>query len=185
MRQGFIIFLTKLTTAFAFCSIFSTATAQEVTFWDKVQFGGGLGIGFGSGYTDVNIAPGAIYNFNEYVAAGIGLQGSYVYQKDWYSSFIYGGSLIFLGNPIPQVQLSAELQQLRVNMDYADGFNYTIPGYAGYSGGNTHDFWNTALFLGAGYRMENVTIGMRYNVLYKESDMVYSDAFMPFIRVYF
>lgn len=185
MQQGFSTFLTKLTTAIAFCFVFSTATAQEPTFWDKVQYGGSLGVAFGTGYNDINLAPGAIYHFNEYIAGGFGLQGSYTYQKNWYSNFIYGGSLIVLGNPLPQVQLSAELQQLRVNMKYADGFDYTTPGYAGYSGSNTHDFWNTALFLGAGYQAGNATIGLRYNVLYHKTDMVYSDALMPFIRVYF
>jgi hypothetical protein len=185
MKEGFTTFLTKLTTTIALFSIFSNVSAQEVTFWDKVQFGGGLGLAFGSGYTDINIAPGAIYHFNNYIAGGVGLQGSYIYQKDWYSNFMYGGSLIVLGNPLPQVQLSAELQQLRVNLDYADGFDYNVPGYAGYTDSRSRDFWNTALFLGAGYQMENVTIGLRYNVLYHKTDMVYSDAVMPFVRVYF
>jgi len=177
--------LTKLITTFALFFIFSNGSAQEATFWDNVQFGGGLGLAFGTGYTDVNIAPSAIYRFNKYVAAGMGLQGSYVKQRGWYSNFMYGGSLIILGNPIPQIQLSAELQQLRVNLKYADGFDYNVPGYAVYTNGQTRDFWNTALFLGAGYQMENVTIGLRYNVLYRENDMVYSDALMPFVRVYF
>jgi hypothetical protein len=37
-----------------------------------VQFGGGVGLGFGSNYTDISLAPSAIYNFNEYVALGLG-----------------------------------------------------------------------------------------------------------------
>jgi hypothetical protein len=41
------------------------------------------------------------------------------------------------------------------------------------------------LFLGAGYNTGNVVLGVRYNVLFNENDYVYSDAFMPFIRVYF
>ncbi|MFP9097707.1 hypothetical protein ACLI09_01525 [Flavobacterium sp. RHBU_24] len=185
MKERFIIFLTKLTTTVALFFIFSNVSAQEVTFWDNVQFGGGVGLAFGTGYADVNIAPSAIYHFNKYVAAGVGLQGSYVKQRDWYSSVMYGGSIIVLGNPIQQIQLSAELQQLRVNLKYDDGFDYTIPGYAGYTDGRSRDFWNTALFLGAGYQMENVTVGLRYNVLYHKTDMVYSDALMPFVRVYF
>jgi hypothetical protein len=36
-----------------------------------VQFGGGVGLGFGSNYTDISLAPSAIYNFNEYVALGL------------------------------------------------------------------------------------------------------------------
>ena len=47
------------------------------------------------------------------------------------------------------------------------------------------DFWNTALFLGVGYRSENITIGMRYNVLFKETDGIYADPYMPFVRLYF
>jgi hypothetical protein len=41
------------------------------------------------------------------------------------------------------------------------------------------------LFVGAGYGSDNVIVGIRYNVLYKESDFVYNTAFMPFVRVYF
>jgi hypothetical protein len=37
---------------------------------ENVQFGGGIGLGFGSGFTDISVAPSAIYNFNEYVALG-------------------------------------------------------------------------------------------------------------------
>jgi hypothetical protein len=47
------------------------------------------------------------------------------------------------------------------------------------------NFWNTGLFLGAGYRTQNVTIGARYNVLFDKDRNVYGDAFMPFVRVYF
>jgi hypothetical protein len=79
--------------------------------------------------------------------------------------------LIGLINPIEQIQLSAELEQLRVNATYSDNFK--------------DNFWNTALFIGAGYRTNNVTIGVRYNVLFKESNNVYNEAFMPFLRVFF
>ncbi|WP_237421201.1 hypothetical protein [Flavobacterium sp. Sd200] len=167
---------------FAICLQFVNANAQDsVNFWDKVRFGGGIGAAFGSGYTDVAIAPGAIYQFNNYVALGLGVQGSYVRQRDYYESFMYGGSAIVLLNPIPQVQLSAELEQLRVNLNVDERFEDRYP----YLNFRDRDFWNTALFVGAGYQMQNVTIGLRYNVLYNKKDMVYSDALMPFIRVYF
>ena len=144
-------------------------------FWDKVQFGGGLGLGFGSGYTDITVAPSAIYNFNDYVALGVGLQGSYVSTKNLFSSAIYGGSIIGLFNPINEIQLSAELEQVRVNSTIKQ---------QGFPDTKDH-FWNTGLFLGAGYRAGNVTVGARYNVLFKENNFVYSDAFMPFVRVFF
>ncbi|SDZ61147.1 hypothetical protein SAMN05444397_11090 [Flavobacterium aquidurense] len=145
-------------------------------FWDKVQFGGGLGLGFGSGYTNISVMPSAIYNINEVVAMGVGLQFGYLYQKNYYESFVYGGSFITLVNPIPQLQLSAELEQVRVDTDYEE--NYYHPGYS-------DAYWNTALYLGAGYRTGSVTIGARYDVLYDPNKSLYGSGFMPFVRVYF
>ena len=144
-------------------------------FWKNVKFGGGLGVAVGSGYTDITVAPGAIYNFNDYVAMGVGLQGSYVKVRESHDAWIYGGSLIGLVNPIPEIQISAELEQMRVNQ------TLLVPGFEKLK----DNFWNTALFLGAGYRVENVTIGVRYNVLFSDDDRVYGDAFMPFVRAYF
>lgn len=144
-------------------------------FWEKVQFGGGLGLNFGSGYTDISIAPSAIYNFNPYVAMGLGLQASYVSSKDYYNSGIYGISFLTFVNPLPQIQLSVNLNESWVNNNYQ------------MIGGSNHseEFWNTALFLGAGYRTGNVTVGLAYNVLFNANDNVYSDAVMPFVRAYF
>jgi hypothetical protein len=157
------------------CLSISTMHGQEDReFQDKVRFGGSLGVGFGSGYTDVTVAPGALYEINEFVGVGAGLQGTYVNRRNNFSAFMYGGSVLAVVNPLPQIQLSAEVEQLRVNLDVDENRrNFD------------RNFWNTALFLGVGYRTNNVTIGLRYNVLYDENEMVYSDALMPFIRVYF
>jgi hypothetical protein len=87
---------------------------------------------------------------------------------------MYGGSLIALFNPISELQISTELEQLRIKRTYENSF-----------GNNSDDFWNTALFVGAGYRNENVTFGVRYNVLHRDRDNIYAEAFMPFVRVFF
>lgn len=166
--------LTKCILIVLSCGFCSCTHAQISDFWERVRFGGGIGAAFGNGYTDVTLAPGALYEVNEYVGVGVGVQGTYVSFSDYYTSFIYGGSVFTLINPIPQLQLSVEVEQLRVNLS-VDDINY----------GYDRDFWNTAFFLGAGYRMNNVTVGLRYNVLYRERDLVYSDALMPFIRVFF
>ena len=147
-------------------------TQAKDNFWKDVQFGGGLGLGIGSGFTNISVSPSAIYNVNKYFSAGVGLQYNYLKQKNAFSSSQYGGSIIGLVNPIEEIQLSVELEQLRVNVDYED-INVS------------DNFWNTALFLGAGYRMENVTIGARYNVLFDKDKNVYGEAFMPFVRIYF
>ncbi len=164
-----------------FFSIPSFAQNQNSTsksssyFWKNLEFGGAFGLNIGSDFTNIIIAPSAIYRVNDYFATGIGLQGSFVSSKDEYSSAIYGGSLIEIFNPVEAIQISLELEQLRVNRSIiADG------------GNNIKDnFWNTGLLLGAGYRSNNVTIGMRYNLLYKKTDFVYNTAMTPFIRVYF
>ena len=143
-------------------------------FWSHVQLGGGFGLGIGNDYTDIMVAPSAIYNFNEYVALGLGAQYNYVKQRDLYSANMYGGTIIGLFNPIKEIQISTELEQLKVNRTFENGFDSA-----------SQDFWNTALFLGAGYRSENITIGIRYNVLHKDQDNIYAEAFMPFLRIYF
>lgn len=180
MRKNRFLSISSSFLIFAALFFSTVALAQQNTFqskssnnfWNKIQFGGGLGLGFGSGYTDITVAPSAIYNFNEYVALGIGAQYKYLKQKDSYASNLYGGSLIGLLNPLPEIQLSVELEELRVNVNLIG------------SNSSSQDYWNTALFLGAGYRSGNATIGARYNVLNNQNN-VYGSAFMPFVRVYF
>ena len=149
-----------------------TVAQDKSTLSDKVHFGGTLGLNFGSNYTNVVVAPSVIYDVNDYLSVGGGVQGSYVKFKNNFESYIYGASIIGLVNPIQSIQLSAELEQLRVNT------TYEVSDFK-------DNFWNTALFLGAGYRTNNVTVGVRYNVLFKDNKNVYNEAFMPFVRVYF
>ncbi|OXA92717.1 hypothetical protein [Flavobacterium hercynium] len=173
--RSFLMIFTLLLSGYAEAQE-NIATENTVNFWDRVQFGGGLGLGIGSGYTDITVSPSAIYNVNEIVAVGAGLQFGYLASKNYYNSFVYGGSLITLVSPIPQVQLSAELEQVRINTDYKA--TNVRPAFS-------DNYWNTALYLGAGYRNGNVTIGGRYDVLFNDKKSLYGSAFMPFVRVYF
>jgi long-subunit fatty acid transport protein len=150
----------------------NTEPKPKSDFWKKVQFGGELGLGFGSGYSNITIAPSAIYNFNNYLSAGLGVQYSHLKQKEFYTSNMFGGSIIGLAQPVDEIQLSLELEQLRVNLDF-DKTNIS------------DNFWNTGLFVGAGYRMNNVTVGARYNLLFQSDKGVYGDALIPFVRMFF
>jgi len=179
----------SLTTCFykigflAFIIVFSTSIkAQEKplpkaktnAFWERVNFGGGFGLSIGNNFTNVTIAPSGIYNFNDYFALGTGLQYSYLKEKNSYTSNVYGASLIGLFSPIEEIQLSLEVEQINVNNKYIDfGDNLKT------------SFWNTGLFLGGGYRQENVTIGGRINILFDKNKDIYGSAFMPFVRVFF
>jgi hypothetical protein len=180
MKKNALHNLTKRLTFVFFIALSLQMIAQEnpnaenkSDFWSDVQFGGGIGLALGSGYSNISISPTGIFNVNQYFSVGAGLQYSFLKQSDFYSSHMYGGSVIALFNPIEEIQLSTELEQLRVNVDL-EGSN-----------SNSADFWNTGLFVGAGYRMDNITIGIRYNVLFNNDKNVYADALMPFVRVFF
>lgn len=143
-------------------------------FWSKVRYGGGIGLGFGNNTFNAAVSPSAIYQANNLFAVGLGL--TFNYSKFRESKLTaYGGSLMTLFNPIRPIQLSAELEQLRVNR------SFEVTG-----GPDLEDnYWSPALFLGVGYSNRNVTVGIRYDVLYDEEKSIYADPWMPFVRVYF
>jgi hypothetical protein len=150
------------------------ASNKQTEFWKNIQFGGGIGLGFGSGFTNITIAPSAIYNINPILSAGLGLQAGYSKEKNYYTSTVFGASIIGLVNPIAEIQLSVEIEEINASTEYQ------------LQGGNlSTNYWNTGLYFGAGYRTGNVTIGGRYDVLYNANKSIYNNAFMPFIRVYF
>ncbi len=155
---------------------FNTVNAQEKTsdFWNYVRFGGGVGLSFGDGFFSGTLAPSAIYEFNNQFALGLGLNGTYNSRKNFYKSTIFGGSLIGLFQPINEIQLSAEFEELNVSRKWEDNL-----------GIEDQNYWYPALFIGAGYRTQNVTFGIRYDVLYDEDKSIYADPWMPFVRFYF
>jgi hypothetical protein len=180
LLKTFFYVLIFLNSALLFSQQDSIPKTKSV-FWQKVQFGGGLGLAVGNGYTDVSISPTGYYNVNKFFAIGVGITGSYVAQKSnpsnfnslGYKSTIFGGSIIGLANPIEEIQLSAEVEQLKVNRNFDDSYF------------NDDTFWNTALFVGAGYRTQNVTLGVKYNVLHNDNNNIYSQPWLPFVRIMF
>jgi hypothetical protein len=154
----------------------SSQNAQSDTseFWKHVRFGGGIGLSFGDGFFSGTLAPSAIYEINPQVALGLGLNGTYNTQKNFYQSTIFGGSVIGLFSPIQEIQLSAEFEELNVSRNWEDNLGIADENY-----------WYPALFIGAGYRTRNVTFGIRYDVLYDRDKSVYAEAWAPFVRVFF
>ncbi|HSN49510.1 MAG TPA: hypothetical protein VLR29_12180, partial [Flavobacterium sp.] len=97
LKSVWKLILVVITLLFS-CGLFAQEQTEVPTpqndFWKKVQFGGGIGMSFGSGYTDITISPSAIYNINSIVAVGTALQFGYVSAKNNYTSTLYGASLI-------------------------------------------------------------------------------------------
>ncbi|UOB19047.1 alpha-ketoglutarate decarboxylase [Abyssalbus ytuae] len=157
----------------SFNSYSQSGNHKKSSFWENVSFGGGLGLSFGDGFFSGTIAPSAIYNFNSSYSLGIGLNGSYI-KDDFYKATIVGGSIINLYNPFPELQLSAEFEELNVSRTFETA-----------SDDIDDNYWVPALFVGAGYRSGNVTFGLRYDILYDSDKSIYANAYVPFVRFYF
>lgn len=146
---------------------------EESDFFDHVRFGGSLGASFSNDGYGIFLAPKAVYDFNKYTSAGIGLGGSYT-SIDEFSASSFSGSLIGLLRPVYNIQLSAEFEENYVSRNWE------------LTGANRKDsYWYPALFLGAGYTAGPVTAGIRYDILYDDSKSIYGSALMPFVSVYF
>jgi len=152
----------------------NTINSNSNEFWNHVRFGGGIGLSFGDGFFSGTLAPSAVYQINPIAALGVGLSGTYNTSRDFYKSAILGGSLIGLINPIREVQLSAEFEELNVSRNWDSR-----------TGLEDENYWYPALFLGVGYSNGPVTLGIRYDVLYDDYKSIYSDPWVPFVRVYF
>ncbi|MDR6301498.1 alpha-ketoglutarate decarboxylase [Mesonia maritima] len=171
------IFFTFLPVLFLFIGFSSMAqfnlTSKTDSFWDRVSYGGGIGLSFGNNFFSGSISPSAVYQVNSYFATGVGLNFTYANIYDD-TSIVYGGSLLGFFRPLREIQLSAEFEELSVNRSYEIN-SETID----------ENYWYPALFLGAGYNTGPVTIGVRYDVLYDDDKSIYASPFMPFLRVYF
>lgn len=161
---------------FVFILSSSVAISQQKPndFWSHMRFGGGFGLNFGDGFFSATVAPSGIYEFNNKLALGLGLNGTFNNQKNVYKSTILGGSIIGLFNVVREIQLSTEFEQLNVDRNYNVNLNI-----------EDENYWVPALFVGVGYRSGNVTFGVRYDVLYDEEQSIYIDPWMPFVRFYF
>ncbi|MEP3838357.1 MAG: alpha-ketoglutarate decarboxylase [Algibacter sp.] len=163
-----------LFTILMFCALNVNAQNTQTDFWNNVRFGGGLGFNFSDGFFSATVAPSAIYEFDNNFALGLGLNATFNNLKNTYKSTILGGSIVGLYNVLREVQISAEFEQLNVNRRYNTNLNRP-----------TDKYWIPALYFGAGYRSGNVTLGIRYDVLYDSEKSIYADPWAPFVRFYF
>lgn len=143
---------------------------KKSEFWKKVRFGGGFGLNFGNNNTSLALTPTALYEFNDEFSLGTGIGYRYTKIGDVKNN-VYSISALALYNPIQQLQISTELEQLFVNRkigSFSDSYNYP------------------SLNLGIAYRIGRFSsIGISYDVLYKENESIYSSPITPIIRIFF
>lgn len=172
MKKKYLFLFSLLFLTFTISTSAQTLNTQNNnSFIDNVRYGGGIGLSFGNDFFSGTLAPFALYEINPYIMTGAGLNLTY---SSFNNSelFVYGGSLIGLARPTPELQFSVEFEQLRVNRSYSDG-------------ASEDNYWYPALFLGVGYTSGPVTVGIRYDVLYDDDKSIYANAYMPFVRVLF
>jgi long-subunit fatty acid transport protein len=140
----------------------------------KLKFGCGFGLNFVGG-TSLNLSPNLTYKVSEKVSIGGGLQGSYNAIKNLQNTTTFGANILGFYNPIKKLQTTLEFAQLRVKTtNESTGTDVT------------KTFWDSALFAGAGYNVtQKISIGAKYNFLYKEDESVYSSPVIPYVNVTF
>lgn len=142
---------------------------EKSKFWENVHFGGGIQLGLGSGYTTIGVSPSAIYSFNDHWSAGVGT--SYTFSKISNSHYhIFGGSAMVFYQPIKEIQLHTEFENLWVNTNNVSLSDYSVP----------------AWYIGAGYSIgRNGSVGLRYDLLWNKEKSVYNNALSPYFKIYF
>ena len=106
---------------------------------------------------------------------------TYNKQKYSYKSYVLGTSILGLFNVMPQLQLSAEFEQLYVNRDFED----TIIVLGCNTFNCDQSYWYPGLYLGAGFSTGPVTMGIRFDILYDSEKSIYGNPYNPFVRFYF
>ena len=169
-KLPFVLFIASFTLS---SSVSAQDSLPEESFWSNVRFGGGVGATFSNGNFSGFLAPKAVYDFNRYTSAGVGLAGSYT-DASRFTAYSLAGSIIGLLRPMQNIQLSAEFEE-----------NY-VSRHLNFNGAPSIDdnYFYPSLFLGLGYTTGPVTAGVRYDVLHDDRS-IYANAFMPFVSFYF
>ena len=141
---------------------------------NKLKFGMGFGLNFVGG-TNISLSPNIIYNVSNKVAFGAGLQGSYAAIKDLQNTTTFGGNIITQYTPIKKITTLIEFVELNVST------KTETP-----TGEVKETYWDSALFIGAGLNItEKISVGAKYNLLYKEDESVYTSPILPFVNITF
>lgn len=141
---------------------------------NKLKFGVGFGLSFVGG-TNISLAPNLIYNVSEKFAFGGGVQVNYLSIKDLRTTTTFGGNVIGQYRPAKILTTLIEFTELNVSS------TTETP-----EGEVKETFWDSALFVGAGLNItEKVSVGAKYNLLYKEDESVYTSPVIPFVNISF
>lgn len=151
-----------------------TVTDSTAVIDKRLKFGCGFGLNFVGG-TNIGLSPHLIYGVSNKVSLGAGLQGNYTSIKDLQRTTTFGGNAIFQYTPIQKLTTLLEFTQLKVNTTTE-----------AITGDIKQDYWDSALFVGAGLNITNkIALGAKYNLLYDSDESVYTSPIIPFVNITF
>ena len=140
----------------------------------KLQFGCGFGLSFVGG-TNISLSPNLTYSLNDQLALGAGIQGSYSGIKNLQNTTPVGANILGQYKPTKKIQTLLEFAQLRVSTKKDTDMDKS-----------TRSYWDSALMVGAGYSITpKISVGAKYNLLYKEGESVYTSPIIPFVNISF
>ncbi len=147
----------------------STAVTEK-----PLKFGCGFGLSFVGG-TNIGLSPHLIYAVSNKISLGAGLQGNYTSIKDLQRTTTYGANVIGQYSPIERLTTLLEFAQLKVNTTTENA-----------AGDIKEDYWDSALFVGAGLNITpKISLGAKYNLLYDKDESVYTSPIIPFVNITF
>lgn len=180
MRKNRIIVLALLLLPFI-------ANAQEQptkSFWDRIYFGGNLGLGFGTNSTYVDVSPQVGYKITDRFSAGVGV--TYIYYKEKFTAYgmtykyetsIYGGDIFsryfFTESLFGHVETGA------LNLDVPEQlthYPYTV---------TYGREWVPNLLVGGGFRSGGEKVSFMIMLLYDLIDDPNSPYQNPILRIGF
>ncbi|MCH2046289.1 MAG: hypothetical protein MK212_19400 [Saprospiraceae bacterium] len=120
MKKQLILLLSLVITSMTFAQ---ESPSPSQSFRDRVYFGGGLGLSFGT-VTSVNVNPLVGYKFTDKLSGGVILQYQYTKVDDGivdYTSNNYGGSLFARYRFIEQLYGHVEYSNVNYDLFYNNG----------------------------------------------------------------
>jgi hypothetical protein len=140
----------------------------------RLTFGCGFGLNFLGG-TNITLSPNLMYAVSDKFSLGAGIQGSYISIKDVQTTTTIGLNVVGEYNLSKKLTTLVEFAELKVHTKQE-----TL------AGDIKNDFWESALFVGAGYNInDKISLGAKFNLLYDEDESVYASPIIPFVNITF
>lgn len=157
---------------FCFSQVKLDSLATVQTPEKKLKFGLGTGFNFVGG-TSISLSPNLTYQLNDKISLGGGLLFNYTGIKNYQNVTTFGANVLGFYKPLEKFLTTLEFAELNVNRKNLQT--------------NLKDnFWDSALFVGAGYQITpKISVGAKYNLLYNKDKSVYSSPLIPFVNIGF